>query len=772
MTGERLTAAERAAEQLTDGEWHRLHPATPLLKGGIVFIAVLGIVLSNLRERLVSFFIGAPDFGGDPIDEIYNRGLEGWALLGVAVVLIVCIGAFYLSWRMHSFRISDDAVEVRSGILFRTQRKARLDRIQGINVVRPVIARVFGAAKLEVSVAGHDANVQLSYLSSQLADALRGDILRLASGAKSAERVQQGAPATGVAGVADILNQRVNEFLAPELHPDLAPPESVVTIPPLRLIGSIVLSGFTVFLLLVGAGLVTGAATGRLWLLLVVLPGLIGSISFYIRRFTKSLRYSIAGTPDGVRVGFGLFSLSNETLPPGRIHAVDVSQPLLWRPFGWWQIRIDTAGHSTEKGAAGQPNTTMLPVGDLDDVARVLSLVLPEFATPEHRELVVAGMTSRGRDGFVGAPRRAAWLRPLSWQRTGYALADGVVLLRRGFLWRSLAIVPLARLQSLELYQGPLDRMLRLASTRLHTVSGPVRPRLAVIDRDRSVELFDAVSAGAISSARSDRSHRWNEARDPAPRRSPHDRTTCRTTRSRHHRRGPRRSRAGGRARRRRSRHRRDLGRVGAEPGTGGRDPSRRPGARDPGDRGAQRTRHPRRSGRGASRRSSRASRRPGAGSPARSCCTRRRGSGWRCWLLPPRPARSRWPCIRRSRSPAPASTSRASRRPTSPSPRRRPCCPSGRRSSSRWAASLSSSPKSDRAGVRRSDRDREHVLARDRGAGHGHPQRHRVRESRSRSSARWCGRPSTTRSSRASAPSIDPSALLDGRDEPLDPLG
>ena len=516
MTGERLSAAEHAAEHLTDGEWHRLHPATPLLKGGIVFIAVLGVVLSNLRERLVGFFIGAPDFGGDPIDEIYNRGLEGWALLGVAIVLIVCIGGFYLSWRMHTFRIGDDAVEVRSGILFRTQRKARLDRIQGINVVRPVIARVFGAAKLEVSVAGHDANVQLSYLSSQLADGLRGDILRLASGAKAAERVEQGARPTGVAGVAEILNQRVNEFLAPELNPDLAPPESVVKIPPLRLIGSIVLSGFTVFLLLVGAGLVTGAATGRLWLLLVVLPGLIGSISFYIRRFTKSLQYSIAGTPDGVRVGFGLFSTSNETLPPGRIHAVDVSQPLLWRPFGWWQIRIDTAGHSTEKGAAGQPNTTMLPVGDLDDVARVLTLVLPEFATPEHRELVVAGLTSRGRDGFVGAPRRAAWLRPLSWQRTGYALTDGVVLLRRGFLWRSLAIVPLARLQSLELYQGPLDRMLVLASTRLHTVSGPVHPRLAVIDRDRSLELFDAVAAGAISSARTDRSHRWNESAQSA----------------------------------------------------------------------------------------------------------------------------------------------------------------------------------------------------------------------------------------------------------------
>ena len=51
---------------------------------------------------------------------------------------------------MHSFRITGDAVEVRSGILFRTQRKARLDRIQGINIVRPVLARLFGAAKLDI----------------------------------------------------------------------------------------------------------------------------------------------------------------------------------------------------------------------------------------------------------------------------------------------------------------------------------------------------------------------------------------------------------------------------------------------------------------------------------------------------------------------------------------------------------------------------------------------------------------------------------------------
>ncbi|WP_082581612.1 PH domain-containing protein [Leifsonia sp. Root227] len=545
-----LSAAERAAERYTDGEWHRLHPATPLLRGGIVFVAILGFVLSNLRERIVGFFVGTPDFGGDPIDQIYDHGWEGWALLAIAVVLLLCLGAFYLSWRMHSFRITDDAVEVRSGILFRTQRKARLDRIQGINVVRPVLARIFGAAKLDISVAGHDANVQLAYLGSSLADGLRGDVLRMASGVRASEAVAgsaaggavaagtvadgtvadgtvadgpvtagpvadgavaPGAPDGRVGAVSDLVTRRVNEFIAPELDPNAAPPESVVKIPPLRLLGSLVLSGFTIFLLVVIALLVIGASTGRVWLLLIVLPGLLGSASFYINRFTKSLRYSIAGTPDGVRVGFGLLTLSNETLPPGRIHAVEVLQPLLWRPFGWWQIRIDTAGHSKEKGAAGQPNTTMLPVGDAVDVSRVLGLVLPNFATDEHRDLIASGMTSKGRDAFTGSPRRAAWVRPFSWQRNGYRIVDGVILLRRGIVWRSLAMVPLARLQSVEIEQGPIDRLLGLAGARLHTVSGPVRPRLAALDAPQSVTLFDDVASGAIASAQSDRSHRWAE---------------------------------------------------------------------------------------------------------------------------------------------------------------------------------------------------------------------------------------------------------------------
>ncbi|HMM83443.1 MAG TPA: PH domain-containing protein, partial [Terrimesophilobacter sp.] len=336
------TSGNGTAAHLADGEWHRLHPASPLLKGGIALIAILGVVLANMRERIFDLFVPTFPQQGDPVDYIVNHGLIWWALVIVAVMLVVLIIGFYASWRMHLFRITDEVVEVRSGILFRTNRKARLDRIQGINIIRPFFARLFGAAKLEINQAGHDANVQLSYLSSGAADNLRREILRLASGTRQTSA--DSAAATAAAG-SSVIERRVSEFLAPELDPDAAPPESVVKLDLGRLIGSMALSGSTVFLLIVVAAAIAWiATTGNFLALLFAVPGAIGFGSYYLRRFTKSLRYSIAGTPDGIRVGFGLLSTSNETLPPGRIHSVQVSQPLLWRGPGWWEIKVNRAG--------------------------------------------------------------------------------------------------------------------------------------------------------------------------------------------------------------------------------------------------------------------------------------------------------------------------------------------------------------------------------------------------------------------------------------------
>ena len=507
-TGGRPVTPTAAA--LSDGQWHRLHPASPLLKGGLFLLAVIGFLIANARERILEFFVPQAGSGqGDPVDLILENGLVLQALLAVLALLVVLVIAFYVSWRMHTFRITAEVVEVRSGVLFRTNRKARLDRIQGINIVRPFIARLFGAARLEVNQAGQDANVKLEYLASGAADDLRREILRLASGTRDAASAPSVAQRDGQSAV----TRRVDEFLAPELDPDTAEPESVVKLGVGRLIGSIVLSGSTIFIVvaIIVVTVVSIAAPEALFSFFALIPMAIGIASYAVQKFTKSLRYSIAGTPDGVRVGFGLLSTSNETLPPGRIHSVRVSQPLLWRPFGWWEIKVNRASHSSTKGAAGQQNTTILPVGTLSDVKRVLGLVLPDFLDERAIEIAEHGLTAPGGadDGFVNSPKRAAVLRWFSWRRNGFAVTSSAVLLRKGAIWRELIVVPHPRLQSVSVEQGPLLRRLRVASVHLHTVAGPITAQLGAIDRDAAIAFFDDAASAAVAASATDVSHRW-----------------------------------------------------------------------------------------------------------------------------------------------------------------------------------------------------------------------------------------------------------------------
>ncbi|ODT42749.1 MAG: hypothetical protein ABS62_02460 [Microbacterium sp. SCN 70-200] len=505
---------------LSDGEWHRLHPLTPVLRGGLFLLVVIGIVVTNLRDRILGWFV--PGFaewqqfeGGDPVDYVWENNL--WLLAGLAVlaVLIVLLVVFWLLWRFHTFRITGDDVEVRSGVLFRTHRRAPLDRVQGVNLTRPMIARLLGAAKLEVVGAGLDANVKLEYLSTANAEAVRADILRLASGRQLAEaraaqesgrplsRATVDAVAAGLTGLIDGVDPATEE------------PAYVVTIPPGRLIASHLLTSSTIWLLALIAAVVVGSIVGTPWVLVTIVPTVLGFGAYWFRSITRSLRYSIAPTSAGVRITFGLTTTVTETLPPGRVHAVEIHQPLLWRRFGWWGIRVNRLSGRSGADSQSLQLAEVLPVGARDDVERVLRLLLPGISAEDWAALVEHGLLGTGKtagDPFTTTPRRARWLRPLSWRRNGLLLTPGALLLRRGRLKRELVILPLARLQSVRIAQGPIDRALRVANLTGHTVLGPVSGGIGIIDRDDALAAWQATEDAALAAAAADRSHRWDEA--------------------------------------------------------------------------------------------------------------------------------------------------------------------------------------------------------------------------------------------------------------------
>jgi putative membrane protein len=113
---------------LSDGEWHRLHPLTPVLRGGLFLIVVTASSSrtcatassrGSSRPRRLGALRGAT--------RRLRRQNNLWLVAGLVVlgVLLLLLGIFWLSWRFHTFRITGDDVEVRSGVLFRTHRRAR-----------------------------------------------------------------------------------------------------------------------------------------------------------------------------------------------------------------------------------------------------------------------------------------------------------------------------------------------------------------------------------------------------------------------------------------------------------------------------------------------------------------------------------------------------------------------------------------------------------------------------------------------------------------------
>lgn len=508
--GPQADARARAAA-LVDGEWHRLHPASPLLRGGLALIIFLGILFSTFRDRLIGMFVPDEyeDWEQDPFGDFLVDQLL-WVTLGVIVLVLLLIGLFWLAWRVHRFRITGDAVEVQQGIFVKKHRRAPLARIQGINIQKPWFARLFGACKFEIQQAGNDSNVDLNYVSGAVADALRYEILNRASGRSSgeAERLAAQRGAGGAGGAAGV----VDDFLRPDAEIAHLAPDSLVRIPVARIVGSALLDGWIVWAVLYTVGtLVVIFGLQQWWAIFAILPAAIAFLAAGLRSLGAKLRYSIAATPDGIRLAYGLASTTTEILPPGRIFALQVKQPLLWRPFGWWQVTFTRAGKmsSDGTGSSGQNQQManyLLPVGDLRDVRTVIGLVLPELA---HSPLIDQGLFGQAPDAFVVSPPRARAFRWFSVRRNGFHVHPAAFVLRHGRIWRSLQLVPGARVQSVAMQQGPVYGMAKLARVQFHVPGSVLSPSIGAIDQQDAATLFEHASRTIKVAIDRDASESW-----------------------------------------------------------------------------------------------------------------------------------------------------------------------------------------------------------------------------------------------------------------------
>jgi putative membrane protein len=396
-------------------EWRRLSPLSPLAALGR-WVALALILL---------------------LPAAVNGKSWDWRLPLAVGVLLLLLGGEVVLWWATRWRVTGAALEKRHGVLRRSSARVPLSQLQAIDVVRPASARLFGLAELRLRTGARRAAVRLRFLPESEAAELRGRLLELVREG----RQEVAAP-------------------EPEAAPDVQRP--LVTTPTARLAAGLLLSFSTLALVAVLALLLRflGVRGGA--------ADLIAIAAALWRRFNVEYRLTVVEAPDGLRLRAGLLATTAETIRSGRVQAVRLVEPPLWRLFGWCRLQVLLAGHEQSEGGGRSQRRlrTLLAIGGRAEADALLEHLLPDAPVARLRP-----------------PSRARWKSPLRFRNLSWGRTDDCAVATSGRLTRVTYWVPLAKVQSLRRVEGPVQQRLGLATVHLDTPGRGARAALRDLDR-------------------------------------------------------------------------------------------------------------------------------------------------------------------------------------------------------------------------------------------------------------------------------------------------
>lgn len=86
------------------------------------------------------------------------------------------------------------------------------------------------------------------------------------------------------------------------------------------------------------------------------------------------------------------------------------------------------------------------------------------------------------------------WLIPRQVKAIGWALTDDDLYVRRGIMFKKMSVVPLGRLQYVDLRQGPLERMMGIAEVKLFTASAGTDASIVGVPKEHAAWLREEIS--------------------------------------------------------------------------------------------------------------------------------------------------------------------------------------------------------------------------------------------------------------------------------------
>ncbi len=459
----------------------RLHPLTLLfgiLKGLRGAIPILPLIL----------------FGGR------------WTWVGLLILIfaasVVSAAVRYFSF---SYRIEGNELITHQGIIGHKQRNIPLERVQEIRIEQGLLHRIFDVVDAKIETGGGEgAEASLSVLSRAEAERLRQAVF---------ERIE--SIKAGKAGVSDIREDAISDRAMPErtVIRRLSIKDLILAgLTTNHLVSAIVLAGMLwnfaddilpgnfyqraedlVYHLtrqLAAQGAMQTMIIAALGIVTVFVIGLIFSITGSIILFYG---FTFSRRGDDLLRSYGLLTRRASSLPRHRIQVLKIEEKMLRRLFGLATLRADTSGGQRENEDDNQGRDVLLPIVRRAEVKELLPVFFPDLTSEEGQwrrvsKLAIRRGTIKGgifclilASALFAYQRELIALWPLlllplvyainifRYRTLGYSMGKNYFITRRGWLGRSTHIVPVKKIQAVEISQTPFDRRLGLATMSLDT---------------------------------------------------------------------------------------------------------------------------------------------------------------------------------------------------------------------------------------------------------------------------------------------------------------
>lgn len=431
------------------------------------------------------------------------------SIAAVSAILLFSLFFRWLSWMRFHYHIGEHDIRIESGIVSRNARSIPFERIQDVSIEQKPLARLFALGEVKFETGGGDGDdAKLSFVSVEEANRLRELVKAHKSGQVSVSHVESAAPDADVPPIFAMDGKRVFIF----------------GLYSFSLVIFAVLGGLAQqfdFLLpfeiwdfrhWIGIAEERGVTVENLngigWTAQIILAvGALGALIFIgfatgiIRTMLREYGFRLERTAKGFRRRRGLLTLTDAVMPAHRVQAAVVQTGPIRKRRGWHSLKFVSLAQDS-KDEANFVAAPFATLAEIWPIVHAAMIVAPDTQTRFHRgvihywtvQILLVLPVILGAVAAVMIWTDTTLLRAMTllsilvlfipylwidWSKYGYALDGDQIFVKRGWWNEKLTIASQVKVQTVEIYQGPIARRQGLASVNFG-ISGGTLELIAV----------------------------------------------------------------------------------------------------------------------------------------------------------------------------------------------------------------------------------------------------------------------------------------------------